>query len=356
MTNSIELTAINKSDREYENLRSADFARQSTSASASAASEPGAPAEPITNGAPAEPVAAEAPVASSRVQLLWKLALAGAALTWGFSFFMVKDVVELLPTFQLLAIRFGSSALIMLTLFFKSVRGHLDRRTITVGLAMGVIEWAAFAVQTLGIAQTTAGKNAFLTGTYCVLVPFISYFICGEKLTRYNMGAALLCLSGIALVALDSAEVNVGDLLTLLGAVLFALQISLASKYGRDLDVYAMTFWMFVSMGALSLLTCAAFEDPVPVSEFTPRTVAVLVFLSAVCSCLLMVVQNKGLAVVPASTGSLLLSLESPSGVFFSVIMTGEQLTVRLVTGFCLIFLSIVVSETHLSFLKRKQD
>lgn len=56
---------------------------------------------------------------------------------------------------------------------------------------------------------------------------------------------------------------------------------------------------------------------------------------------------------MPPATGSLLLSLESPSGVLFSVLMAGEVLTGKLIFGFALIFLSIVLSETHFSFLRK---
>ena len=59
---------------------------------------------------------------------------------------------------------------------------------------MGTSLWAAYVLQTVGLVGTTAGKNAFLTGTYCVLVPFIGHTVMGEKLTRYNLGAAFCVL------------------------------------------------------------------------------------------------------------------------------------------------------------------
>ena len=62
--------------------------------------------------------------------------------------------------------------------------------------------------------------------------------------------------------------------------------------------------------------------------------------------------QNIALVHVPPSIGSLLLSLESPSGVLFSVIFANELLSGRLLAGFALIFVSIVLSETHFSFLR----
>ena len=77
-----------------------------------------------------------------------------------------------------------------------------------------------------------------------------------------------------------------------------------------------------------------------------------LAFLTLGCTCVGLFMQNIGLAHVPSSTGSLLLSLESPFGVLFSVLLGGEQLTARLVAGFALIFCSIVLSETHFGFLR----
>lgn len=292
--------------------------------------------------------------AGARSPLFWKVMLVAMALMWGFSFFVMKDILDTLPTFLLLACRFIPAALIMLVLFFDRVRAHLNARNLIVGLGMGLLMWAAYALQTLGLAETTAGKNAFLTGTYCILVPFISYFVTHEPLTRYNVGAAVLCLAGIALVALDSVSVNMGDILTLSGAVFFALQMAVVARYGRSMDINVITFWMFLAVGVLSAVTSFAVEPMPQASAWTPNLVATLAFLSVFCTCVGLLVQNVGLAHVPSSTGSLLLSMESPSGVFFSVILAGELLTPRLVAGFALIFVSIVLSETHFSFLRRR--
>ena len=305
------------------------------------------------------PVAAEDAIpcrsgrgAGGRSPLFWKLLLVAAALTWGASTFVMKDALNVLPTFLLLAARFLPASLIMLALFRRRVHAHLNRRNLAVGLGMGVIMWIAYGLQTLGLNGTTAGKSAFLTGTYCILVPFLSYLIAREPFTRYNLGAALLCLSGIALVALDNLTVGAGDALTLASAVFYALQLAIVSKYGRDLDVNVITFWMFLTVGVLSGCTSGLAEALPSPSVWTPRVVAVMVFLSVVCTCVCLLVQNLALAHVPPATGSLLLALESPSGVLFSVLFAGEVLTGRLTAGFALIFCSIVLSETHLSFLR----
>ncbi len=156
------------------------------------------------------------------------------------------------------------------------------------------------------------------------------------------------------LVALDDLSIRMGDLLTLAGAVFFAIQISVASIYGRDLDVNVSTFWMFVTVAVVCSVPTVMLE-PAQVAGvvWAPSLVGVLAFLSVGCTCVAILVQNLALAHVPSATGSLLLSLESPSGVLFSVLLAGEMLSARFVAGFALIFCSIVVSETKLAFLAR---
>ena len=290
--------------------------------------------------------------AGARSPLFWKLMLVVMALMWGYSFFIMKDALDSIPTFMLLACRFLISAAALFVLFMKRIRVHFNRRNIVVGCAMGVFLGLAYAFQTFGLAETTAGKNAFLTGTYCILVPFVSYLMAREPLTRFNVGAAALCVAGIALVALDSFSMQRGDALTLIGAVFFALQIATAAKYGRELDVNVITFWMFLTVGAMCAAISFVTEVPPAASVWTPSLLGVLAFLSVFCTCVGMLLQNIALVHVPPSIGSLLLSLESPSGVLFSVIFANELLSGRLVAGFALIFVSIVLSETHFSFLR----
>ena len=285
--------------------------------------------------------------AGARSPLFWKVLLLSVAVIWGYSFTTMKDALGTIPVFELLYVRFLPAALVMFAVFHKRITAHFNARNLIVGLSMGVLMWAAYALQTVGLAYTTAG-------TYCILVPFASYFLSGEKLTRYNLGAALLCLAGIGLVALDSVEFNIGDVITLAGAVFFAIQMAVTAKYGRKMDINVITFWMFVGNGVLSLVSSLLFETQAPLSVWTPNFIGVMAFLSVGCTCVALLIQNVGLAHVPASTGSLLLSMESPSGVLFSVLLMGEALTSRLLAGFVLIFLSIILSETHFDFLRKK--
>ena len=138
--------------------------------------------------------------AGARSPLFWKVLLLSVAVVWGYSFTTMKGALDTIPVFELLYVRFlPAASLVMFAIFHKRIIAHFNARNLIVGLGMGALMWGAYGLQTIGLAQTTAGKSAFLTGTYCILVPFASYVLSGEKLTRYNLGAALLCLAGIGL-------------------------------------------------------------------------------------------------------------------------------------------------------------
>ena len=132
--------------------------------------------------------------AGARSPLFWKLMLVAMALIWGYSFLTMKTVLDTIPTYMLLACRFLPSAAIMFAIFHKRIRAHFNLEYLGIGLLMGCVIWSAYGTQTLGLVDTTPGKNAFLTGTYCILVPFIAFILFRERITKWHISAAVLCL------------------------------------------------------------------------------------------------------------------------------------------------------------------
>ena len=77
-------------------------------------------------------------------------------------------------------------------------------------------------------------------------------------------------------------------------------------------------------------------------------------YLAVFCTSCALTLQNFGQKYTDPSTASIILSLESVFGVAFSVALGAETLTLRMLTGFALIFAAVIVSETKLSFLRKK--
>lgn len=286
-----------------------------------------------------------------------KLCCVVAALIWGSSFFVLKDTLDVVPPNLILAIRFAFAALILGAVFARRLTANFVRGTVLRGLALGVLLFGAYCLQTIGLMHTTPGKNAFLTGVYCVLVPFLFWAFDKTRPTRFNVVAAVLCVAGIGFVSLSGGEfsLNAGDALTLAASILYALHIVATAKFSGTRDVFVLTVWQFVAAGACAWVASLLFEPSAASVAWTGEVIGVLAYLTLACTLVALLFQNIGTKynTSPSST-SLLLSLESPSGVAFSVAFAGEVLTAQLVAGFALIFLAIVTSETQWSFLRRR--
>ena len=323
-----------------------------------------------------------------KVHTQWgRLALLAAAMIWGSSFFILKSALDGLPVFLLLAARFTVGFLLLSLIFRRRLRA-MTRRAVLHGLICGVLLFTAYAFQTFGLRETTPGKNAFLTTVYCVLVPFISWIgaplnsalsrffahahsarcligpppACSRHWRRrdtapslWNWLAAVLCVTGIGLVSLnESLTMNRGDALTLICGVFYALHVLAVGRFTRTEDATALTAVQFGAAAtcnaALSLLT-----ERMPASVPAGALIE-LCYLAIFPTTVAMLLQSVGQSVTPAAPAAILLSLESVFGVLFSVLFAGERVTLRLLCGFALIFIAVIASETHFSFLSRKDE
>lgn len=279
---------------------------------------------------------------------VYKAAIVVATIIWGYSFVAMKDVVSVIPPAWLLGVRFLLAGVLLSAILWKRVKAAFSGKMVLAGAVLGLADFLAFWSQTVGLEHTTPGVNAFLTATYCVIVPFLWWIVAHRRPTVFNIGAAVLALVGIWLVSVQSGGLTMGfgEAMTLLCALLFAVHMVLVSKLSRLHDVLALTAVQFVAEGCLGLLSGAAFETFPGFAAFTPDIIAQLAFLAVFASIVAFGIQNVALAHIPPAQASLFLSLESVFGVLFSVLLYGEQLTGRLLLGFALIFVAIVISET----------
>ena len=110
------------------------------------------------------------------MRLLAKPMLLAAALIWGTSFFIMKNALDVVPVFFLLAIRFTVGAALLALVCGKRWRGFTPD-CLWRGAVMGGFLFLAYSIQTFGLALTTPSKNAFLTAVYCVIVPFLTWAV-----------------------------------------------------------------------------------------------------------------------------------------------------------------------------------
>lgn len=292
------------------------------------------------------------PEIKKKYSALGRLALVVTTLIWGTSFVVLKNTLYTVPTFYILAFRFLGAALLMLLIGHKALK-TLDKKLVINGAVLGALLFAGYTVQTYGLCHTTASKNAFLTASYCVLVPFVSWIVHKKRPDSFSVIATFVCLIGVGFVSLkNDLSVGLGDLLTLCSGVFYAVHIVLTAKYIKGRSVIMLTMVQFTSAGLLSAVA-ALLTSPFP-TTISPANIWSIVYLCVMCTAICFVLQTFGQKHTPAATAAIIMTLESVFGAAFSVFINHDPVTTRLLTGFVLIFSAVLISETKLSFLHPK--
>ena len=290
-------------------------------------------------------------------EMMKKLAkpmLFSAALIWGTSFFIMKNALDSLPVYALLALRFTAGAILLSIVCLKKWKDftvdYLWR-----GAIVGGFLFTAYTVQTFGLSFTTPSKNAFLTAVYCVLVPFFTWLVVHRRPDRYNIAAALLCVAGVGLVSLNEAlTINIGDLLTLLCAVFYAAHIVAVEKLSPGKDIYLVTIFQFAFAALYSWVFSLTTEVFPAQALRDPAVFLPLAYLCVMATTVALLFQNVGQIWSDPASASVILSLESVFGVMFSVVCYGDEVSLKMLCGFAIIFVAVICSETKFSFLRKK--
>ena len=289
-------------------------------------------------------------------EVMTKLAkpmLFSAALIWGTSFFIMKNALDVMPVYYLLAIRFTAGAVLLSLVCWKKWK-DFTADYLWRGAIIGGCLFLAYAVQTFGLSYTTPSKNAFLTAVYCVIVPFLYWAVMKQRPDRYNIAAALLCVSGVGLVSLNGdLSVNIGDVLTLICAFFYAAHIVAVAKVSPGKDIYLLTIFQF-GFAAVYSWCFGILNETFPVEAIVdPAVFWPLAYLCIMATTVALLFQNVGQIWSDPASASVILSLESVFGVICSVIFYGDKVTVPMAIGFVLIFVAVLCSETKFSFLRK---
>ena len=293
-------------------------------------------------------------MAGNVMKKLAKPMLFAAAFIWGSSFFIMKNALDAMPVQYLLAIRFTMGAVLMALICWKKWKAHMTRDYLWRGAIIGACLYLAYSVQTYGLALTTPSKNAFLTAVYCVLVPFLYWLFARVRPDRYNILAAVLCVTGVGFVSLNGdLSINLGDLLTLVCAIFYAAHIVAVAKVSPGKDIYLLTTFQF-AFAALYAWIGGALTEAFPAAALAePGVVLPLLSLGVMATTVALLFQNVGQVNSDPASASVILSLESVFGVLCSVVFYHDAVTARLLAGFALIFVAVVCSETKFRFLRR---
>lgn len=215
---------------------------------------------------------------------------------------------------------------------------------LTGGVACGVLLCIASNLQQFGIMYTSVGKSGFITAMYIVLVPVLGIFL------KKKAGIKIWCSVAIAVGGLyllcmtDSGfSIQKGDLLLLLGAVIFSFHILTIDYFSPKVDGVKMSCIQFFTCGILSMVGMFLFEQPqigAILQAWMPIVYAGV--LSCGVAYTLQIVGQKGMN---PTVASLILSMESVISVIAGWLILHQKLSGRELLGCVLMFAAIILVQ-----------
>ena len=225
-----------------------------------------------------------------------------------------------------------------------------DKNLWKAGVFCGVPLFIACNLQQLGLVDTDAGKSAFLTAMYIVIVPVLGIFLKRKPSKIIPVCVALAVVGLYCLSCVGVTQVNTGDLLLLGCAFAFAIQIIMIEIFGLNVDA--------LRLNMIQALVCAILSAGVMVFTETPTwrsigecwlPLSYTGFLSMGVAYLLQILGQKDLDL---SVASILLSTESVFAAIFGALILKETMTKWEWLGCALMFSSIILSQ--IKFKKKR--
>ena len=254
---------------------------------------------------------------------------------WGWTFVLVKDAVTQYPTLPFLQIRFAIALLVMSVV----VRRLPTRRELQVGAAIGAVLAAGYLAQTVGLTITSVGNAGLITGLFVVLTPLLNRLF-GAPIRSWTWIATLVSLGGLVLLTGGPSGMNLGDLLVLACAVLFALHIVLLGRWspGTSSAPLAMT-----QMGMCTLLFSAGgtWSLRAPSAEVWFTIVVTGLFASAFAY----FIQTWAQAHISANRTALILATEPAWALVAAIVLAGQRFGLEQAAGAGLLLAAIVGHE-----------
>ncbi len=282
-------------------------------------------------------------------QLSGVIALSGATVIWGSAFIAQSVGMDKIGPFTFQAVRCFLAVVFLFpasALFSKGKpfwKSWADPALWRSGVICGLALFAASSLQQIGLVYTDAGKAGFLTAMYIVFVPFLGLFL-GQKPGRNALLSLIPAIVGLYLLSCTSVSgINKGDVLLLLCAVAFSVQILLIDRHCAGLDGLKLNCIQALVAAVLSV-PWALLTETVDASRIASCWLP-LGYAGVLSMGVAYTLQIVGQKRVAPSAAALLMSLESVFAALFGWLLLHETMTRAEELGCVLVFAAVIISQ-----------
>ena len=282
------------------------------------------------------------------------------AVIWGFAFVAQRAGMEFLGPFTFNTARFALGSLSLIPLLLINQRRKFekekflplnDKKLLYGGLAAGTVLFLGATFQQGGLVYTDAGKAGFITGFYVILVPILGLFI-KQKTSLLTWLGAVVAVIGLFFLSVNEAlDINIGDILVLIGAFFWAIQILVIGFYSKKIDPFQLAFSQFVVCAFLSFAAALITETIVlqnVLLAYLPILYAGL-FSVGIAFTIQVVAQKEA---HPANA-AIIMSLEAVFAVIGGWMILNESIPLRGLFGCVMMLIGMILSQLYLFRAKK---
>lgn len=273
------------------------------------------------------------------------LLLLTVAIAWGVTFLMVQDAINTTPVYAFLFFRFALASVLMFCIAYKFL-DKIDKKTILYGVILGILLFSAFATQTFGLIYTKSSIVAFITGLNVICVPFLSYFIFKENIGRNILIASFIAVFGLYLLTMSGTlTLGKGELLTLICAFLFALQIIYTGKFSKRVNIFLLVLFQLITVTTLSLFFSLIFESVTFNLTYDYAFFKAVIITAIFATVYAFLIQTYMQQFTTATKTAIIFAMEPVSASIFAYLSVEETLTTLQINGAILIVFATIIAE-----------
>ncbi len=279
-----------------------------------------------------------------RTTLLATLALLAMTACWGSTFFLIKDLLDRVPTVDFLAVRFLIAGAAMLLVAPRAI-GRLSPEVRRRALVLGSLYGVAQILQTAGLAHTPASVSGFITGLYVVATPLFAAVILRSRISGATWAAVVLATIGLGVLSLEGFSIGYGEAITLVAALLYAAHIVGLGAWSKPADALGMSILQVLVIAAICTAAALVTGEPGVVLPDRGADWASVVYMALIAGAAALLAQTWAQAHLPPTRSAIIMSMEPVFAAFFAVLLGGESLTGRMAIGGAMVLTAMLVVE-----------
>lgn len=281
---------------------------------------------------------------------------------WGVEFVLIHNAIQVMEPHSFNVLRFGLSAialalyLIAKTLFsasnsaLKRATDSSKRMLLLRGAILGVLLYLGFTLQTFAMLYTTVSNCSFITSLHTTLVPVLAFLLLKDRPHWLTVGGVTIATLGLYfLTSGGDAPFNLGDGLTFLCAIMFALHIIYTGKHSRLHAALPLTVVQLSTVTILSLISALLVEDWRQIFDLNmlvePTLLFAILFVAFLGTAVAIIVQTKAQGYISATRVALIFALEPVFAAVSAYLVLGETLPAAAGFGAVMILCGVILAQ-----------